>query len=349
MTHPIYKTIERPAFEFGASRIWTDIDLNAEGQQLGYLRVNVSSADSTGFLPVPVAGFKNGPGPKVLLLGGVHGDEYEGQVMAMNLMRTLKLENVRGQIIILNATNAPAAYAGLRTSPLDNGNLNRAYPGNARGTPTEEIAYLINEVLLPGVDYLLDFHSGGRYMYVRPSAHVYWHPDADVMARLLHMLEVFGMPVSVILKGLIDHDKKAIGAAERHGVLRFASELGGGGGITPDSLRRAEAGLARLLFDIGLLKAPMTDEAAGPVKLLRRLPNKQYGYAFANGLWEPRVVVGEAVEAGQPAGFIHDPQAPWREPLAVTFRDDGEVYGLRSAARTDMGQVLFSLTVPYEA
>ena len=283
----------RPPFNFRDSRIWTDLDLNAEGRQQGWLRLNISSSVNTGFVPIPIATFKNGDGPKVLMLGGVHGDEYEGQVMAMKLMRSLRIENVRGQIIILNAANAPATYAGTRTSPLDDGNLNRAYPGNPRGTPTEEIAYFINEVLLPGVDYLLDFHSGGAANYILPSAHVYAYPDKAKMDRHLRMLEVFGMPVSVILKGLVDHDKKVIGAADRHGVLRLSSELGGAGTIAVDALRRAETGLARLLFEIGLLREPITHEPAAPVKLYRRLPNKQYGYAFAAGLWEPYREVGE--------------------------------------------------------
>jgi uncharacterized protein len=344
--HPPHAT--RPPFDFGESRIWTDLDLNAEGHQQGWLRLNVSSSTNTGFVPIPIASFRNGDGPRLLLLGGVHGDEYEGQMLAIKLMRRLELENVRGQIIIMNAANAPAAYNGTRTSPLDDGNLNRAYPGNARGTPTEEIAYFLDQVLMPGVDYLFDFHSGGAGQYKLPSTHVYWHPEQAVMDRLLHMLTVFGMPASVILKGLIDHDKKAIGSADRHGVLRFSSELGGAGGITVDALARAEAGLARLLFDIGVLRQPMTDEAPPEIKLYRRLPNRQYGYAFASGLWEPYVVVGDEVEAGQAIGAIHYPWEPWRPPLVAHTAEAGTVYSIQWPAKTEMGQILFILAVPYE-
>ena len=347
--NPLHPSVTaRPPFALKESRIWTDLDLNAEGHQQGWLRLNVSSNTNTGFVPIPIASFKNGEGPRVLLLGGVHGDEYEGQVMAMKLMRQLDLANVRGQIVILNATNAPAAYNGTRTSPLDDGNLNRAYPGDARGTPTQEIAYFLNDVLIPGVDYLLDFHSGGAGQYKLASTHVYWHPDRAIMDRLIDMLKVFGMPTSVILKGLIDHDKKAIGAADRLGVLRFSSELGGAAGITVDALRRAEAGLARLLHDIGLLREPITGEFPPPITLYRRLPNKQYGYAFASGLWEPYVTVGDMVEAGQAMGAIHFPWEPWREPLAVTTEEAGTVYSLHWPAKTEMGQVLFILAVPYE-
>ena len=39
--------------------------------------------------------------------------------------------------------------AGRRTSPIDDGNLNRSFPGDADGTITEQIAYFIEHVLLP--------------------------------------------------------------------------------------------------------------------------------------------------------------------------------------------------------
>src|SRR5687768_9767688 len=91
-------------FPKGPSRIWTDIDLDREGKQFGYLRLNVSSHERpSSFIPIPIAVFSNGEGPRILLLGGVHGDEYESQIMLMKLIRTLDIQKVRGQLIILPA------------------------------------------------------------------------------------------------------------------------------------------------------------------------------------------------------------------------------------------------------
>lgn len=332
----------------GLSRIWTDVDLDQEGRTFGYLRLNVSSHERpSSFVPVPIAVFKNGPGPRILLLGGVHGDEFEGQVLLMKLLRTLDIGNVRGQLIILPAANAPAVYAGRRTSPLDDKNLNREYPGDPRGTPTQEIAFYIDSVLLPRVEYLLDFHSGSLSTHFIPSAHVYHSSDQEQFARLLRMLKVFGMPTSVVLQGLIDHDKKVIGTCDRLGILRFASELGGGGGITVDALRTAEQGLARLLYDLGALNQPPTREPAPAIELVRRLPNQNYVYAMASGIFEPYVALGAEVTSGQPAGAVHFPEEPWREPLIATFKDCGTVHAVRAHALTRMGDMLFMLHVPW--
>lgn len=334
----------------GPSRIWTDLDLDQEGRCFGYFRLNVSSDDRvSSFVPIPVASFKNGSGPRILLLGGVHGDEFEGQVLLMKLMRTLDIANVRGQLIFLSAANAPAAFAGRRTSPLDGKNLNREYPGNPRGTPTEEIAYLIDHELLPRVQYLLDFHSGGMTTRFIPSAHVYHSPDGPTFERLQRMLRTFGMPTSVVLQGLIDHDKKVIGTCDRLGVLRFSTELGGGGNVSIDALRRAEHGLARLLYELGALHQPITNEVAPPIELVRRLPNRHYVYAMASGIFEPYVALGEHVAADQLAGAIHFPEEPWREPLICTFNQAGTVHAARLHARTQMGDMLYMLHVPWSA
>jgi uncharacterized protein len=335
----------------GASRLWTDIDLDKEGKQFGYFRLNHSVHEhGSAWIPIPVAVFKNGRGPRILLMGGVHGDEYEGQLMAIKLLRELAIENVRGQIIIMNATNAPAAYAGRRVSPLDGGNLNRAYPGSPNGTPTEQIAYFIETELMPRIDYLLDFHSGGVSDRVMPTTHVYYSPDPQKFAKLKQMLHDFGMPTSVVLKGLMGHDTKAIGASDRRNIPRFASELGGGGGIASvKALRQAETGLRRLLFSLGALHQPLTTERAEPTKLLARLPNRTYVYAMASGVFEPYADIGDTVKRGQPAGAIHFPEEPWSEPWIAHFTEDAIVYAVRSLAHTNRGDCLYRLAVPWNS
>src|SRR5207302_483256 len=83
-------------------------------------------------------------------MAGNHGDEYEGQVALGRLIRELDPAEVQGRIIILPSANFPAAMAGSRTSPLDQGNLNRSFPGDPTGGPTAQIAYYIEHEPLAG-------------------------------------------------------------------------------------------------------------------------------------------------------------------------------------------------------
>lgn len=133
-----------------SSPVTCEIDLNAQGKQQGFLHVPHSVHRSAyGWIPVPIVSLRNGDGPTLLLMGGVHGGEYEGQIAIANLARALQAKDIRGRVILLPMANAPAATAGLRTSPIDEGNLNRLFPGDPAGTPSQIIAHYIETQLLP--------------------------------------------------------------------------------------------------------------------------------------------------------------------------------------------------------
>jgi len=126
------------------SRLYPEIDFDAPGKRTGFLRLPHSVHRSAyGWVPIPIVAIANGTGPRVLLMGGNHGDEYEGQVALGKLIRALDPGEVQGRIIILPSANFPAAMAGSRTSPIDQGNLNRSFPGDPDGGPTAQIAYYI--------------------------------------------------------------------------------------------------------------------------------------------------------------------------------------------------------------
>ena len=72
------------------SRIRCDIDFDSAGRQAGYLRAPLSrNTSGWGTVEIPIVSVKNGSGPTVLFTGGVHGDEYEGQIAVSRLARTL--------------------------------------------------------------------------------------------------------------------------------------------------------------------------------------------------------------------------------------------------------------------
>src|SRR5258708_33896013 len=138
------------------SRIFSEVDFEKEGKQSAFLRLPHSVHRSAyGWLPIPITCIKDGSGPTVLLSSGNHGDEYEGQVTLMKLTRRLQAGDVKGRIIILSAANFPAAMAGMRTSPTDDGNLDRTFPGNPHRGPTGMTAHFIESGLVPMADLTL--------------------------------------------------------------------------------------------------------------------------------------------------------------------------------------------------
>ncbi len=134
---------------------------------------------------IPIAVIKNGNGPTALLSGGNHGDEYEGQVALMNLVREIDPEQVQGQLIIIPMFNRPAVLAGTRLSPLDGRNMNRAFPGQRNDTITGMIAHYVSQVLLPLADIVVDIHSGGRTLQFLPSVNMHHLANANQMNEMV--------------------------------------------------------------------------------------------------------------------------------------------------------------------
>ena len=151
------------------TRIKISIDLGQPGRQIGDLQIKWSDNQRPlGYYPVPVACIAGGNGPTVLLSAGVHGDEFEGPAALMRLLQDLSPAEINGRIIILPALNTPAVLASSRVSPLDEVNMNRAYPGLPDGTPSQKIADYFQRTLLPMADVVLTGDDGRMWRYVSP-------------------------------------------------------------------------------------------------------------------------------------------------------------------------------------
>ncbi|MER6525890.1 succinylglutamate desuccinylase/aspartoacylase family protein [Streptomyces sp. NPDC001508] len=338
------------------TRIFTDIDLDADGETHGYLRLPLAVHTTSdgeagyGYTGIPIVSLRNGDGPTVLLMAGNHGNEYEGQVVLMRLLQRLRAADLTGQLIVLPAANAPAVAADQRTSPLDGGNLNRNFPGRPDGQPTEMIAHFIESHILPRVQFAFDLHSGGKTGEYLPVAVVARSDDPDRFARSLDMLRAFGMPNSMIIDHSTGGDASLIGACRRTGVFHLSTELGGGASVGREEVRLAEHGVLRLLHHVGLLRTPLTTEPPATTTMLHRTPAHEYIYAGSTerGLFEPLVSLGDQVSQGQVVGLIRYTTAPWREPEPVVSPCDGVVLARRIPARTGLGDFVFVLGRPWE-
>jgi len=80
-------------------------------------------------------------GPRVTITGGVHGAEYVGIEAARRLGVGIDPREVSGSIVVVPIANTSAFHArAIYTSGLDDRNLNRQFPGDAHGAPSEALA-----------------------------------------------------------------------------------------------------------------------------------------------------------------------------------------------------------------
>lgn len=327
-----------------ASRIVPEIDFSREGKHHGYLRLFHSVHSSAyGFIPIPIVVIRNGTGPTALFVAGNHGDEYEGQIALANIARRLDPARMRGCVILLPAANLPAAVAGRRTSPLDDGNLNRSFPGNPDGTPTQQIAYYIEHELVPMANLVCDLHSGGSSLMYLPSAQLPGYRPGPEGEPGVSALKAFGAENAYVVEANQGGSQTLAGACARQGVLSLGTEAGGSGHVTGVALRMVERGVTNLLVHLGILPGHDRIDPPAPTRFLEVGGPDYYVYAPENGLYEPLVELGEPVMSGQPAARIHFPETPWAEPVLVPFQRKGIVLCKRMPGRSMRGDCLFHL------
>src|SRR5690242_20240173 len=326
------------------SRIVAEVDFDRNGRQHGFLRLFHSVHSSAyGFIPIPIVVLKNGDGPTALLVSGTHGDEYEGQVALCNLVKSLEPASIHGRVIILPAANFPAALVGRRTSPIDEGNLNRLFPGDPDGSVTEQIAYHIEHELVPMADLVCDLHSGGSsLMYVPSALFGGWRRDGST-ADGVAALKAFGSPIAYVAEQNQGGSRTLSGGAARHNVICIGTEAGGSGHVTRSALHMVERGVNNMLVHLEILPRSAHITPDKPTRMLEVGGPEYFVYAPENGLFEPLVELGDTVRAGQPAARIHLPETPWAEPATAHFAHDGFVLCKRVPGRTVRGDCLFHL------
>ncbi|UCI31772.1 succinylglutamate desuccinylase/aspartoacylase family protein [Mesorhizobium sp. B4-1-4] len=325
-----------------------DFDLHQEGKHSGYIRVPHSTDESAyGSILIPVISIRNGEGPRVLCLGAVHGDEFEGQIAWTKLAQRFEVEDVRGHVLIIPALNVPAALVGSRVSPVDQVNLNRCFPGNPRGTLTERIAHIVESDLLPLFELVIDIHSGGNSLLYLPGPTITLDPDPVAQSQMVEILKAFGAKTAYVFDESGGGDAALIGACRRIGIRRLGSEIGGGGITSRDNIAMTQAGILRVLVHLGAISSRWIDglpEPQMPALIRRASPRStHYVHADASGVFEPFVELGEEVRTDQKLGQILFPETPWRDPVACMSRASGIVICRRAKGRTTRGDGIIVL------
>ncbi|MEZ5631603.1 MAG: succinylglutamate desuccinylase/aspartoacylase family protein [Burkholderiaceae bacterium] len=325
------------------SLIQTDIDFHRSGYQYGHLRLPYSHDRSGyGYIPIPIAMCHGGEGPTLLLTGGNHGDEYEGPVGLMKLVRRMPSMAVKGRVIVIPALNFPALLNATRTSPIDGGNLNRAFPGQRNGTLTEMIAHFVDTELFPLCDVAFDIHAGGASTNYLPTLLAALPQDAARRLEYRRLVEAVGAP-RVLIMDLLGEDRTFGAAAERRGLHFLCGEFGGHATCNVDGLHVVEAGVRRLMAAMGMIDALPAEPAPVAQRLVRVDGRRHYVFAPVGGVFEPAFRLGDTVRAGESAGWIHDPRRPDQAPCEVAFAGDGFVICTRTLAQVEPGDCLAHL------
>jgi N-alpha-acetyl-L-2,4-diaminobutyrate deacetylase len=333
------------------SRVRCDVDFDKAGRQASYLRAPLSrNTSGWGTVEIPVVVVKNGTGPTVLFTGGVHGDEYEGLISVSQLARTLDPATIQGRVIMMPAVNVPAVLNDTRLSPVDNRDLNRCFPGNPRGTFSEMLAHFVDTVILPHVDISVDVHTAGHSGDTALSTNMHYLPDPEMRRKTMAAAAAFGAPYNVVFWG-VDEGATLTSSVERRGILSLGTELGGWGRVNIEGVRIGHRGLSNTLKHFGLIEGkPETGQRDGSPGTRHMMVRDQACYAFApaEGVFEPRHMVGDSVEEGELAGYLHFVEDIDHAPIEVHYGRSGVIWMGAGPGRVQRGDVVAVLMNDYD-
>lgn len=247
-------------------------------------------------------------GPVLLVLAGVHGDEYEGMQTVLKLFHDLTADQLRGRLVMIPTAN-PLAYRGkTRESPEDGLNLARVFPGKLAGSMTERLAYELHHRFIASADFLLDLHSGGVHYEIALLTGYYHNESSELGRRSRAAAEAFGIPL------LWGHETTApgrsISSAQMLGIPWLYTEASGGGRVRPEEAVHYYEGTLRLMHHLGMLQeieANALPAGAAEFQTIYGEGNfDQSAISEHDGFFIPAVALKSRVQKGDPIGAIFD-------------------------------------------
>ena len=191
---------------------------------------------------------KNPKKTRLVIVTGIHGDEFEGQYICYEMVRRLtkKQEKLTGTVDVYPALNPLGLDVASHKVPKLEMDLNRMFPGNKNGTAMERVAAAIVEDI-SGADMCLDMHASNSFVREIPqvrlnedfaekmlpfakllNADMVWtNATATVHeSTLAHSMNMLGVPSMVVEMGVGNRIDRVYGNQVVEGIFHLMEELG---------------------------------------------------------------------------------------------------------------------------
>jgi uncharacterized protein len=318
-----------------------DLDWVTPGRRTSVLQIEEGSGRPA--IEVPVhAVVGHTPGPRLAIVGGVHGDEYDGIRAAQRLVKLYAPEVLHGTLVVVPVANPSAFAAGQRRTSIDDVDLNRSFPGKADGGFSERLADVLTRSVLRHMDLVFTLHGGSAPMRLVPYLE-FFESDGDLSARSYAAAAASGFPNLIaippetggtLLKGCL------LPALAELGVPVIEGEVGGRGALQPANVNYYLECVARVMGYLNLISNPRRAEGTNSHNVweIRDV------LSTSAGVLERTIDLNQPVTQGQRLGAVIDIEG--RELLGITAPHNGVIGGFREHCWIQPGQVAFRLFVP---
>jgi predicted deacylase len=267
-------------------------------------------------------------GPTLFVSAAVHGDELNGVEIIRRLLRRKALRSLRGTLIAVPVVNVHGFLHQSRYLP-DRRDLNRSFPGSARGSIAARLANTFYKQIVTRSDYGIDLHTGAINRSNLPQIRA----DLDE-ENTLALANAFGVPV-IIDANIRDGSLRA--CAAELGIPMLIYEAGEALRFDEVSIRAGLRGILNSMRHIGMLPKKRQVSVIKPV--LAR--STAWLRSPASGIVNSKVSLGTRVVTGQHLATISDPLGKAQEPVVANF--SGIVIGRSNLPLAHEGDALFNI------
>lgn len=296
------------------------------------IELNIAKLHTMTELTVPIIVSRSVyDGPTVLLTAGLHGDELTGIEIVRQIIRRGINYPKCGTIICMPLVNVFGFVNQSRDFP-DGRDLNRVFPGSANGSLASRFAYRIMQDIIPTVDYVIDFHAGGRSRFNAPQVRI--EPNNKELDFLAEAFSTHFILYSNNIEGSFRN------ACDKLGKKYLLFEGGKALDINTQIIEEGIQGTTRFFDKLQMLHSNFSIEI--PTKEMICIENSTWIRARYSGLLHNFTPNGTFVKEGTELGKITDPYGLVEEPILAP--NDGYIICENQASIVFQGDAVYHIS-----
>src|SRR5690554_909884 len=268
------------------------------------------------------------PGPTMLVLAGMHGDEINGiEIVRRAIFSGVFDELIAGNVIAVQVLNIYGFMNFSRYVP-DGKDVNRSFPGSSRGSLASRVAHMMTKTILPLVDFGIDFHTGAESRFNFPQ--VRYSPKSPQSRKLA---EIFNPPI-LLEKSTIAKTLRAEARSQKIPIIVYE----GGEALRLDghSIEIGLDGIRQILQSKSMIPP---DFSFGP--RFHDFKKTSWIRAHQSGVFIWAQGSGRMVKKGAILGHIYDPDGT--EKTTVVAHKPGYLIAHNNIPVVNVGDALFHL------
>ena len=312
--------------------ILTILDINIKPGESKEVSFDVAKLHTSSTVNVPIIIERSKkPGPTVLFTAGIHGDEVNGVEIVRQLIAKGINKPKCGTVICIPVINI-FGFINLKREFPDGRDLNRSFPGSAEGSLASRVAHKLMHEIVPNVDYILDFHTGGSGRFNAPQVRIIRENK-----QLNDLAKIFGAPFVLYSRNL---NKSFRNSCYKLGKPMLLFEGGKSFHIDDVVTNSGVNGAKRILHHLGMLSTKF--KVSKPKKDCVFINESRWQRANLSGMFKASIAISTKVKKGDVLGNITDPYGKLNH--FVKAETTGYIINVNESPIVYQGDALFHIS-----